>query len=63
MRNNQTIENKLSYLHNELYKIEDLNCRKQKEFLLDEIDYWKTELLKLKTTERIKEIDNEADKS
>ena len=63
MKNQQTIEMKLSYLYDELYKIEDFTCQMQREFLLNELDYWKTELLKLKTAKQLKKIDDEANKS
>jgi hypothetical protein len=63
MKNQQTIETKLSYLYDELYKIEDFTCEMQREFLLNELDYWKTELLKIKTAEKLKEIDDEANKN
>jgi hypothetical protein len=63
MNNKHRIERKLSYLYENLYKVEDFTCQRQRECLLDEIDYWKTELLKLEIAERLKEIDNEANKN
>jgi hypothetical protein len=63
MKNQQIIENKLTYLYEQLFKLEDYTCHRQREFLLDEVDYWKTELLKLQTAERLKEIDHEANKN
>jgi hypothetical protein len=62
MKNQEVIRQKLSFLHDEFYNVEDFNCKKQREFLLNEIDYWKTELLKIQTSQRLKEIENEANK-
>lgn len=62
MKNKHTIERKLSYLYDKLYNIEDFVSQQQREFLLNEIDYYKTELLKIQTAEQLKEIENETSK-
>lgn len=62
MKNKHTIERKLSYLYDKLYNIEDFASQQQREFLLNEIDYYKTELLKIQTAEQLKEIENETSK-
>lgn len=62
MKSKHTIERKLSYLYDKLYNIEDFVSQQQREFLLNEIDYYKTELLKIQTAEQLKEIENETSK-
>jgi hypothetical protein len=62
MKSKHTIERKLSYLYDKLYNIEDFASHQQREFLLNEIDYYKTELLKIQTADQLKEIDYEASK-
>lgn len=62
MKNKHTIERKLSYLYDKLYNIEDFVSQQQREFLLNEIDYYKMELLKIQIAEQLKEIENETSK-
>ena len=62
MRNKHTIERKLSCLYDKLYNIEDFVSQQQREFLLNEIDYYKTELLKIQIAEQLREIENETSK-
>ena len=59
MNNQRTLELKLQYLYDELEKTGDFNSRQQQEFLLEELDYHKAQLLKLETIKRLKEIENE----
>lgn len=58
----QTIEEKLSLLYDKLYNIEDFASHQQRQYLSNEIDYYKTELLKLQLAEDFKQIENEASK-
>lgn len=58
----QTIEEKLSLLYDKLYNIEDFASQQQRQYLSNEIDYYKTELLKLQLAEDFKQIENEASK-
>lgn len=62
MKNKHTIERKLSCLYDNLYNIEDFVSQQQREFLLNEIDYYKTELLKIQIAKQLKEIENETSK-
>ena len=59
MKNKRTLELKLQYLYDELEKTGDFNSHQQQEFLLEELDYHKAQLLKLETAKRLKEIENE----
>lgn len=59
MNNQRILELKLNYLYEQLEKTGDFNSHQQQEFLLEEIDYHKTQLLKLETAKRLKEIGNE----
>lgn len=56
----QRIEEKLSLLYDKLYNIEDFASHQQRHYLSNEIDYYKTELLKLQLAEEFKQIENEA---
>jgi hypothetical protein len=56
----EIIECKLEYLYEKLGGLEDFNPNSnQAIFLLNEIDYYRTELLKLETQEYFNLIENE----
>ena len=59
MNNKQIIEHKLEFLLNKLEYITDFHNENQVSFLLKEIDYWRTELLKIETEEHFKELKDE----
>ena len=60
MKNKEKIELKLQYLYERLEDLEDFNPNSsQVSFLLDEIDHYKTELLKLETQEYFASIETE----
>ena len=60
MKNKEKIELKLQYLYERLEDLEDFNPNSsQVSFLLDEIDHYKTELLKLETQEYFTSIEAE----
>lgn len=54
-----TIEQKLQFLYTELYKLEEIYSPQRKQYLLEEIDYYEAQLLKLKINQNFKEIENE----
>jgi hypothetical protein len=54
------VEQKLSFLYEKLEELEDGSLTdKQTNFLMDEIDYYRTELLKLEVQEYYELIKNE----
>lgn len=54
------VEQKLSFLYEKLEELEDGSLTdKQTNFLMDEIDYYRTELLKLEVQEYYEIIKNE----
>lgn len=54
------IEQKLSFLYEKLEGLEEVSLTdKQTNFLMDEIDYYRTELLKLEVQEYYEYINNE----
>jgi hypothetical protein len=54
------VEQKLSFLYEKLEGLEELSLTdKQTNFLMDEIDYYRTELLKLEVQEYYEYINNE----
>jgi hypothetical protein len=54
------VEQKLSFLYEKLEGLEELSLTdKQTNFLMDEIDYYRTELLKLEVQEYYELIKNE----
>ena len=59
MNNKQIVEHKLEFLLNKLVYITDFHNENQVNFLLKEIDYWRTELLKIETEEHFKELEDE----
>ena len=59
MNNKQIVEHKLEFLCDKLEYITDFHTENQVSFLLKEIDYWRTELLKIETEEHFKELENE----
>jgi hypothetical protein len=63
MSNNkeQILQKKLEFLYNKLEKITENHNQKQVDFLIQEIDYYQTEVLKLETYQYYKEIDNDQD--
>jgi hypothetical protein len=60
MNNSKKTEQKLQYLYQlyeELENTEDFNCRQQQDYLLDQIDRQKTEILKTIVQQKLKEIE------
>jgi hypothetical protein len=54
------VEQKLSFLYEKLEGLEEVSLTdKQTNFLMDEIDYYRTELLKLEVQEYYELINNE----
>jgi hypothetical protein len=54
------VEQKLSFLHEELEELGEVSLTdKQTNFLMNEIDYYRTELLKLEVQEYYELIENE----
>ncbi len=54
------VEQKLSFLYEKLEELEEVSLTdKQTNFLMDEIDYYRTELLKLEVQEYYELIKNE----
>jgi hypothetical protein len=54
------VEQKLSFLYEKLEGLEEVSLTdKQTNFLMDEIDYYRTELLKLEVQEYYEIIENE----
>jgi hypothetical protein len=54
------VEQKLSFLYEKLEGLEEVSLTdKQTNFLMDEIDYYRTELLKLEVQEYYEIINNE----
>jgi hypothetical protein len=54
------VEQKLSFLYEKLEGLEEVSLTdKQTNFLMDEIDYYRTELLKLEVQEYYEYINNE----
>ena len=54
------VEQKLSFLYEKLEELEEMSLtEKQTNFLMDEIDYYRTELLKLEVQEYYELIKNE----
>ena len=54
------VEQKLSFLYEKLEELEEVSLTdKQTNFLMDEIDYYRTELLKLEVQEYYELINNE----
>ena len=63
MSNNkvQILQKKLEFLYNKLEETTETHNQKQVDFLIQEIDYYQTEVLKLETYQYYKEIDNDQD--
>jgi hypothetical protein len=60
MTKKETIERKLDYLCERLAELEDFNSDSiQARYLADEIDYYRTELLKIETQEYFRGIEDE----
>jgi hypothetical protein len=62
MNHHQKTKLKIQYLYQlyeELENTEDFTCRQQQNYLLQEIDYQKTEILKTIVQQKLKEIENE----
>ena len=62
MTDQKKSEQKLKYLYQlyeELQYTEDFACRHQQDYLLDQIDRQKAEILKTIVQEKLKEIENE----
>jgi hypothetical protein len=60
MTKKETIERKLDYLCKRLAELEDFNSDSiQARYLADEIDYYRTELLKIETQEYFRGIEDE----
>jgi len=56
----EQVEQKLSFLYEKLEELEEVSSTdKQTNFLMNEIDYYRTELLKLEVQEYYEHIDNE----
>lgn len=53
----EAINQKLKFLYEELEKIEEIYSPQRREYLLEEIDYYELQLLKLKTQDHYKETD------
>lgn len=52
---------KIDYLYHKLEDVSQERASKQADFLLDEIDEHKTQLLKIETKDYYQELDNEDD--
>jgi hypothetical protein len=57
MNNKTLIERKLSFLYDELETLDESSFLQQK-FLLEQIDFYNSELLREMTLKRFKEIEN-----
>jgi hypothetical protein len=57
MNNKTLIERKLSFLYDELETLDESSFLQQK-FLLEQIDFYNSELLRERTLKRFKEIEN-----
>lgn len=56
----QTLENKISLLEQKRYELEDVyQSSHQRNLILDEIDYYKAELLKIELKEEYRMIESE----
>lgn len=54
-------QKKLEFLYDKLETIADYHNHQQIEYLLQEIDYYRTELLKIETNHFYRELDNDED--
>lgn len=63
MSNNkeQILQKKLEFLYNKLEETTETHNQKQVDFLIQEIDYYQTEVLKLETYHYYKEIEDDQD--
>lgn len=63
MKNNKELklQKKLEFLYEKWESITDYHNEKQIEYLLQEIDYCRTELLKIELNDFYREIDNDED--
>jgi hypothetical protein len=59
MENQTKTNQKLQFLYAELDKLEETYSPERRKYLLDEIDYQELQLLKTRTQDHYKEIQNE----